>query len=176
MKHALCLFALSAGLANTSFANGNPNDEKALHQVVGTMEQGWNTRSGELFSSSFADTHDYIVWNGLFFPQQSPTDNARAHQGIFNSIYKNTDVKLKVDRIKFVREDLALLHVLGATYDHGMAIPEHPKVIISMLVEKKNNTWKIISFHNSDIELSFEPGAQNGTSMPLNVMYAGWYK
>jgi hypothetical protein len=43
-----------------------------------------------------------------------------------------------------------------------------------MLLEKKNNTWQIISFHNSDIELSFEPGAPV-VGPPPQAMYKSWY-
>ena len=174
MKHIVSLSLLAVGF--TSLANAQTSvDDKAITSSVMKLEEGWNARNGEVFAQSFAPEHDYIVWTGIYFPGMTPEKNAMAHQGIFNTIYQNTDLKMVVDKIRYIREDLALVHVLGASYDHGTAVPENPEIIISMLLEKQNGAWKIISFHNCDIEVSFEPGAQTGSPVPLNVMYGNWY-
>jgi hypothetical protein len=43
---------------------------------------------------------------------------------------------------------------------------------MTVIAEKKNDLWKIISFHNH--ELNIEEIKQRG--VPLNIMYASWYK
>jgi uncharacterized protein (TIGR02246 family) len=174
MKHIVSLSILSLGLSSLAAAQTTA-DDKAITAAVMKLEEGWNARNGEIFAQSFAPVHDYIVWTGVYFPGMTPEKNAMAHHGIFSSIYKNTDLKVVIDKIRYIREDLALVHVLGATYDHGTTVPENPAVIISMLFEKQNGAWKIISFHNCDIEISFEPGAQTGSPVPANVMYGKWY-
>lgn len=176
MKHVIAILTTTLTLCTTAFANGNPKDEQALHAIVQTMEDGWNARSGQQFASVFAEGHDYIVWTGMYMPGTSVETNARAHQGIFDYQYKTTDMELKVDKIRFVRDDLALLHVLGAGYDQGTVVPEHPAVLITILAEKQGGTWKIISFHNCDIELSFVPGEEKRSPVPLSVMYQSWYQ
>ncbi|MEO6720388.1 MAG: SgcJ/EcaC family oxidoreductase [Ferruginibacter sp.] len=162
--------------ANIHPAPTENKDEQAIHNIIATLQKGWNEKSGETFASSFYKKHDYIVINGLYLSGISVEINARSHQGIFNSIYKTTDLELRLDKINFVRPDLALVHVLGATYQHGTPVPENPMAIISMLVEKKEGEWKIISFHNCNIEVSFDPAAPNQGPIPLKVMYASWYK
>lgn len=176
MKKTIILSVMTSLIMNAANAQDKTVDQQAIGQVVATMEKGWNEKSGKTFASPFAAGHDYVVVNGLYLTNVSPEGNAMAHQNLFNGVYKTKDLRLKLDKIRFVREDLAMAHVLGATYEHGTAVPKNPAVVISMLLEKKNNEWKVISFHNCDIEISFEPGAQNGTQMPLEVMYAGWYK
>ena len=44
------------------------------------MQDGQNTKNGELFASAFAQEHDYIAINGMFLPNQTREDNARIHQ------------------------------------------------------------------------------------------------
>jgi uncharacterized protein (TIGR02246 family) len=174
MKRTILMATIiSAAIA----VNGQTNtkDEQALRDIVSTLQKGWNAKDGKIFASGFAKVHDYIVINGMYLSAITPEINANAHQGIFNSIYKTTDLLLKIDKITFVRPDLALVYVLGATYQQGTA-PENPSGIISMLVEKKNDDWKIISFHNCDIELSFDPAAAAQSQIPPKVMYASWYK
>ncbi len=169
---------MSTLVAITMSANAQPanNDEEAIRTIVTTMQNGWNEKNGKIFASSFANPHNYIVVNGMYLSSITPEMNANSHQGIFNSIYKTTDLALKPDKITFVRPDLALVYVLGATYEQGTAIPENPGVVISMMAEKKGNDWKIISFHNCDIEVSFDPANAAPTPLSPKTMFASWYK
>ncbi len=151
-------------------------DEAAIRAVVTTMQKGWNEKDGKMFASGFASKHDYIVINGLYLSGITPEMNANAHQNIFNGIYKNTDLELRIDKISFIKDDLALVYIIAATYQHGTNPPENPAAMISMVVEKKDNKWEIISFHNCDIEISFDPAAAPQAPIPPKVMYGSWYK
>ena len=177
MKKTIILSIITAFIMNVSIAQQNKTaDEQSIRSIVTSMQTGWNSKDGKKFASGFAKVHDYIVINGMYFSAISPEATAAAHQGIFNTIYKTTDLQLKIDKISFVNPDLALVYVLGATYQQGTAIPENPGAIICMLMEKKNNEWKIISFHNCPIQVSFAAGDEAQTPVPPKQMYASWYK
>jgi uncharacterized protein (TIGR02246 family) len=148
-------------------------DEEAIKGVMSTLEKGWNSKSGETFSSVFADVHDYIVINGLYFSGFTTRGNAGAHQGLFNGVYKSKDIKIKVDKIAFLRSDLALVTAYAGMYETGGTSPKDPSAIMTVIVEKKNDAWKIISFHNHSLD---EVLAMKQTPVPMNVMYASWYK
>ncbi|HVE61541.1 MAG TPA: SgcJ/EcaC family oxidoreductase [Chitinophagaceae bacterium] len=147
-------------------------DEKAVRTLISTLETGWNNKSGETFASVFADVHDYIVVNGMYFSNFTRQGNAAAHQGLFNGVYKDINVKLTVDKIRFLRPDLALVIALGGRYTNEKSLPENPEIIMTVLAEKKSDSWKIISFHNHNLEADIK----KSSPMPLNVMYASWYK
>ena len=172
MKKAI-LIMLTA--ISTSVMAQNAADEQAIKKVINTMETGWVQKNGEIFSSVFADTHDYIVWNGYYFPNMSKKQNAAAHQGLFDGPYRTFDVEFKIDKIRFVRPDLALVHVYGGGYQKGQPAPENPTVLMSILMEKKED-WKIISFHNLDLFAFTDKETGERSPMPLKVMYANWYK
>jgi uncharacterized protein (TIGR02246 family) len=175
MKKSILMATLITAAMTVNAQTAN-TDELAIRKIVSTMQKGWNEKSGTTFASGFAKVHDYIVINGMYLNAITPEINANSHQGIFNSIYKTTDLELKVDKITFVNPDLALVYVLGVTYKHGAAVPENPGAMMSMVVEKKNDDWKIISFHNSPIQVSFKPGDEGQTPVPPKVMYGNWYK
>lgn len=176
MKSLLFTMLFLCSLMTATFSQSNSKDQEAIKKIVMSIEQGWNAKSGTQLASGFDDVHDYIVWNGLYFPNMTREDNARVHQGLFDGIYKTTSVRMVVDKINFVRDDLAMVNALGATYDETTPAPENPKVLITMLFEKKDNDWKIIAFHNSDIEISFEPGQQGNSPVPPQAMFKSWYQ
>jgi uncharacterized protein (TIGR02246 family) len=164
---------MTAIITSAATAQTKTADETALNKQVESMQTAWNNKNGEVFSQSFADVHDYIVVNGFYFPAFTRQGNAAAHQGLFNGRYKNTDIELNVDKISFIRPDLAMVYVLGASFEKGAAVPKDPSIIMTILFEKKNENWKIISFHNHTLE-SFKE--KERSPMPLEVMYASWYK
>lgn len=155
----------------TAFAQTENKDEQAIRSITSTMVTGWNTKNGQVFSSVFAEKHDYIVVNGLYFPNWTTQANAAAHQGLFDGIYKNEELKMKVDKIQFLRPDLAQVTAFALLYTRNTPIPEDLSAIMTILVEKKNNEWKIISFHNHGLDSSVKHGP-----MPMKVMYASWYQ
>lgn len=149
----------------------NENDADAIRSIIATMQQAWNARDGQLFASVFDEEHDYIVLNGLYFPGMSRQANAQAHQDLFNGIYKNEDVEMRIDRIRSLRNDLVQVTAFSSRYQVNAPLPEHPQSIMTILVEKKNHEWKIISFHNHALDGSVQHGP-----LPMKLMYAGWYQ
>ena len=179
MKKTIKLSMMTIAFISISFASMGQTtnkEEDLIRNVVKTVESGWMEKSGEKYASSFAEVHDFIVWNGYYFPNSTRQATAAGHQGLFNSVFKNRDIKLKVDKIKFIRTDIALVHILGAMYEKGKTIPENPGVIMTMLMEKKDGAWQIISFQNLDLEGFQDKDIAANSPMPLNIMYAGWYK
>jgi uncharacterized protein (TIGR02246 family) len=173
MKKTIILSIMTTLVMSAATAQNKTADEQSIRNIVSTMETSWNNKNGENFSSVFSDVHDYIVVNGFYFPGFTRQGNAAAHQGLFNGVYKTVDIRLNIDKISFIRNDLAMVHVLGGSYQKGTTPPADPMIIMTILAEKKNDTWKIISFHNHDLT-SFHD--KDRSPVPLNVMYASWYK
>jgi len=151
-------------------------DEKAIKEIVASMEEGWMRKDGKKYASGFAETHDFIVWTGYYFRNTTKAMTAAGHQRLFDGIFKTIDIRLKVDKIKFIRPDIALTHVIGVSYTKGQELPKNPGVLMTILLEKKNSTWQIISFHNLDLETFQNEDIKKGMPFPAEVMYASWYK
>jgi uncharacterized protein (TIGR02246 family) len=154
-------------------AQDNKVEEQAIHKVLQTLSTGWNEKSGEKFASAFAEVHDYIVVNGLYFKAFTREQNGKNHQRLFDGVYKNAKIELKLDKINYYGNNLVHITAIGANYPSDQAIPEDPTVIMTMMVEKKPEGWKIISFHNHEINME---AIKRVSPMPVEVMYASWYK
>jgi uncharacterized protein (TIGR02246 family) len=166
---AMAIFVM-AGFAQTE------NDKKDIEKNVASMEEGWRQKDGKMYASAFAETHDFIVWNGYYFRDNTRAGCAAAHQQLFNSIFKTIDIKLKVDKVKYLRPDIALVHVLGAAYEKGKEPGKDPGVLMSLVMEKKAGKWEIVSFHNLDLEVFQDEAIKRNMPFPAEVMYANWYK
>lgn len=169
------IFLFISVFVTSSLLAQNNEDEKAIHDLVQTMSKAWTDGNGEQFASVFADQHDYIVWNGYYMKSFNPQMNAQTHQRIFEGIYKNTQNHVVIDKIKFVKEDVAMIHVLGAISQKGEERPKDPQVLWTSLLTKESGDWKIISFHNLDLEVFQNEGMKKGAPIPVEKMYSSWY-
>ena len=154
-------------------AQENKAHEQAITNILNIIQSGWNEKSGEKFASSFFEVHDYIVVNGLYLPALTRQQNARVHQQLFDGPFKSSNIRLKADKISFYRNDLAQVIAIGASYPAGEAVSKDPTVIMTLIIEKKKEGWKIISFHNHELNME---AIKKGSPIPLEVMYASWYK
>jgi uncharacterized protein (TIGR02246 family) len=171
MKQTLILMAITLTLS-TANAQVNTADETSIRNLATVLEKGWNAKDGATFASVFADQHDYIVINGFYFSGMSRQQNAFAHQGLFNGIYKTNTLIMKIDKVTFFTPELAQMTVLAATYE-GTTKPADPTAIMTIITQKQKDGWKIISFHNHSLAESF---AAKTPPVPYQVMYASWYK
>lgn len=172
MKH---LLIFSFALCTMTFNAQSITDEQAISNLIDIMQQGWNSGNGATFASAFAEDHDFIVWNGYYMKHNTISDNARGHQQIFDTFYKDTQLFYTIDKIKFIRKDLALIHVFGAVAPKGNTRPKDPQVLFSAIAEKKDSEWKLISFHNLDLEVFQNEQLMKGAPAAPSVMYANWY-
>src|SRR5688572_5802753 len=104
------LFLLTASVHSVSAQNASA-DEVAIRENVNQLERGWNTKSGALFAKPFADDADYVVINGMYLKGRAVIETT--HQQIFDTIFKDTTVKLTVKQVRFLRPDVAVVHVTG---------------------------------------------------------------
>lgn len=165
--------------STTSQAGISP-DEMAIHQIVQDMQDGWNTKNGEKWAAHFASDHSYVVWNGMYLPHADPALNARIHQGLFEGVYKTMYLNMKVENVRFVKPDVAMVHTLVNKRYGTDPAPDYPQLLITMLMVKNGDNWAIVSFHNLDIEydqLLHKPEPTEAEKLEFAMQtYPGWYK
>ena len=141
----LLLFSLSARSQTVNTA-----DEAAIRDLVKTIEEGWTKKDGNLFAKPFAENADYVIINGMHI--KGRTAIANGHQNIFNTIYKETNIKTLVQSVRFIRPDIAIVHFSSHLTGKSRGENIEGKGQISLTVEKTANGWQIVSFQNTSIE------------------------
>lgn len=125
------------------------NDETAIRANVKQMETGWNMKSGAEFAKPFSEDSDYVIINGMYIKGRAA--NAAGHQQIFDTIYKNTNLTLTLERIRFLRADVAVVHVVSAL---KMLQEDSARTLngrITIVMTKNNEKWEISTFQITEI-------------------------
>jgi uncharacterized protein (TIGR02246 family) len=122
-------------------------DEAAMRESVKQMETGWNTKSGALFAKPFAEDADYVVINGNYIKGRAVIESQ--HQRIFDTIYKDTSLTLMVKQIRFLRADVAVVHVEGHRSSTVNALVQDAMMTLMMTKEKQG--WVITAFQNTAV-------------------------
>jgi uncharacterized protein (TIGR02246 family) len=131
-------------------AAGTDKDETAMRADVEQMVKGWNMKSGAEFAKPFAEDADYVVINGMKI--KGRTAIAAGHQGIFDTIYKNSTLDYSVEQIRFLRADIAVVHVLAALKVTRGDATQTGNARITLVMTKNKDRWEIAAFQNTSIQ------------------------
>lgn len=143
----LTLLMLAPSAPPLSTQSNHAADEAAIRESVKQMESGWNTKSGALFAKPFAEDADYVVINGMYIKGRSVIE--AAHQRIFDTIYKDTTINLAVKQIRFLRPDVAVVHVNG--HRNGPTKELTSEGMLTLFMTKEKDGWTIAAFQNTQV-------------------------
>jgi len=125
-------------------------DEAAIRANVEQMAKGWNMKSGAEFAKPFAEDADYVVVNGAHIKGRAA--NAAGHQQIFDTIYKDSRNAGTVKQIRFVRLDVAVVHVEWNLSFKVNGEEQKGHALSTMVMTKEKGKWSIAAFQNTAIQ------------------------
>lgn len=156
MKKFMSIMSILVFTAVGFFAQEKPKvsdkarDEAAIRANVEQMVKGWNSKSGAEFAKPFAEDSDYVVINGTHIKGRAA--NAAGHQQIFDTVYKNSTLAYTVEQIRFLRPDVAVIHVSASLeVTQGDSTQNH-NARITMVMMKNKGKWEIAAFQNTEIQ------------------------
>jgi uncharacterized protein (TIGR02246 family) len=133
--------------------NDKSTDEKALHDLFQQMVAGWNQGSGQAFAASFTEDADYVVVNGTYLKGRQAI--AAAHRQLFESIFQGSRLEGYIKSIRFLSDDIALVHLHGRPQIPGQAVPAPEQYSIQTMVAIRHaDEWSITAFQNTSIQQS----------------------
>jgi uncharacterized protein (TIGR02246 family) len=147
MSFAPFVFFILPVSAHDAGVSASASDEAAIRASVKLMEEGWNTKSGALFAKPFAEDADYVIINGMYIKGRVAID--KGHQQIFDTIFKNTKISLSVKQIRFLRPDVAVVHVNG--HRDGPTADLVSDAILTLVMTKGSSGWQIDAFQNTQV-------------------------
>jgi len=143
---------ISIFLTMTTIAQTNDTkDDTQIRGLVKTIENGWSAKDGKLFAQPFSENADYVVVNGMHLKGRVAI--AEGHQRIFDSFYKETNIKAEVKSIRFIRKDVAIAHVTS----HMTGVSNNQQVdtrsLITLTIEKTPEGWQVAAFQNTQVTM-----------------------
>jgi uncharacterized protein (TIGR02246 family) len=122
-------------------------NERMVADLVGKLERAWNDADGAAFAGPFAEDADFVNIRG----EHARTRDAIAagHQGIFNTVYKGSTVRLEVAAVRGIAPGVLVAHVKSRlNAPAGPLAGEHRSLFTMVLVHDQND-WRIAAFHNT---------------------------
>ncbi|MFA6914897.1 MAG: SgcJ/EcaC family oxidoreductase [Parachlamydiales bacterium] len=115
-------------------------EEAIIRTHVENIETAWNNKNGKEFSDLFEENADFITANGLHIKGREA--NAQSLQKLFDTSYKDVDWNLTVEQIRFLRPDVATVHIRAESVllkDPSKTINGH----MQLVMKKNNSKWDI---------------------------------
>lgn len=143
---------LLIGAAVSSYAqepNAKASDEAAIRENVRLMQEGWNAKSGAVFAKAFAGDADYVVINGMQIKGKEKIGSG--HDEIFATIFKDSVLSLSVKQLRFLRDDVAVVHVSGHHKIGQGPTARESDAVMTMVMTKENGKWTIAAFQNTQV-------------------------
>jgi uncharacterized protein (TIGR02246 family) len=157
MKTIFLLFVISF----STFAQSSDKiitDEDKIRQVMNEQENAWNKGDAKEYVKSFMEEGIFTIISGATYHTQTELEERVAF--IFSTIFKNSSYNRKINQIKFIAENIALveLEVEIANYQGlppGVKASEDKILRTSMLqvLMKGNDEWSVAAFHNVDVKV-----------------------
>jgi len=125
-------------------------DEAAIRDLFRRLLDDWGRGDGEAYGSRFTEDADYVAFDG------SHTRGRRAiadsHQQLFDKFLKGTRLTGRIESVRFLGPDTALMHAVGGTVMRGKTRPSPERDSIQTLVAvRRDGQWRFAAFHNSRV-------------------------
>lgn len=138
-------------------------DDRALRQLVARCEAAWNAGDARAWAQNTAE--DVYLTSILGDRYHGRELLESVHRHILDTIYKDSKITLTIEAIRFVRPDVALVHLhqrlmsrlppaaaASVARQRLMTDDMHETLArASLLVVKDAGTWQILSFQNTAI-------------------------
>ena len=134
---------------NAQTPQNSSADEAALRQIVKQVEDAWNAHDGKAFAAPFATDADYVVVNGMSIKGREAIE--KGHTGIFTTIYKDSHNVATVKSVRFLRPDVAVVHVEWSLTFRVGGKPVNAHAMNTMVMTKEGGKWSIAAFQNTSI-------------------------
>jgi uncharacterized protein (TIGR02246 family) len=125
------------------------SEERALHGLVYQLEAAWNAADSTSFAALFAEDADFIHILGGYYAGRTAIE--AGHRMIFGTIYKGSTVRYSVEKVRFLRPDVAIIFLRQfLQFKEGGAATEleaRPTII----ADKNHNGWRIVALQNTRI-------------------------
>ena len=133
-----------------AFAQDRPGDEEAIKRVIIAMDDAFNSHKPD--SALFTPDADFVNVNGTWLRGAAAIESGR--RAAFETRLKNAHTKSLEMWIRFIRPDVAIVHVTsetaGITASDGRELPPQKELNIRVLT-RENGQWLVAVFHNTPL-------------------------
>ena len=125
----------------------NIDDERIVSDLIAELENAWNAGDGSAFAQPFAQDADFVNIRGEHFRTREAI--AKGHQGIFNTIYKDSVVRYQVAGVRAIAPGILLAHVKATLKAPTGPLAGEHRSLFTVVLAQGQDAWRIEAFHNT---------------------------
>ena len=125
------------------------NEERALHGVVYQLEAAWNAADAAGFASLFTEDADFIHLLGGYYIGREAIE--AGHRMIFGTIFKGGTIRYSVEKIRFLRPDVALVCLRQYLQLSEDGVAREVQARPMLVAENVGGSWQIAAMQNTRI-------------------------
>ena len=130
---------------------GASEDEEAIKNLIIEMTNGFNNHDAKAATRMYAPDGDFVSARGE--AANGATDVEAKLAAILATRARNASLKTLKLKIRFVRPDVALVHVTnelgGLVNGNGQTLPAHQELSLRVLVKESDGAWRLTAFQNT---------------------------
>ena len=124
------------------------DEQGALPEIVRRLEEAWNNGDSVAWTAEFANDAYFIHVLGGFY--HGSRDIEHGHRTIFDTIYKGSQNRLEVEKVRLLRPDVAVVFIRANLTWYLNGQEQHIQARPTLLAEKSpTGEWKIVVFQNT---------------------------
>ncbi|WP_433351881.1 SgcJ/EcaC family oxidoreductase [Microtetraspora malaysiensis] len=120
-------------------------DTAAVTAVLDRLTAAWDAGDGAAYGAEFTDDATYITYVGTLYI--GGAEIGTAHQALFDSFLKGTQLASEIVSIRFTGPDTVLITTRGDVHK-GRAGKLH-KIQTYTLARQATGDWKVVAFQNT---------------------------
>lgn len=138
--------------ADIGSATSRSADQVEIERLAAAFSDSWNTHDMARFARLFAPDADFVNVVGMWWKNREEIEKAHAYS--HSTFFKDSRLSASTAAVKFLRPDLATVHVLWELVgqlepDGGIGKPRHG--ILLLVCAKREGLWLIHAAQNTDI-------------------------
>ena len=126
------------------------NDERVIRELNAAVEAGWNEHDAAAMDQSWAEDCDFV---SIFGDWISSRDNLiKGHTALFAGPFRERYQRFTVEKIRFVRPDVAIVHARTRDTDRdGKLLEGDQGTIVLLVMLKERGKWSFVAGQNTEV-------------------------
>lgn len=147
MKKLIILLSFSCLLLACGLQQSRVPQEHDIHRVVSELTEAWENKDAKRWAKHFAEDADWIVWFGQTFSGRDTV--AAVMDFIWNDFYADTHAVIEVAKIRFIEDNVAVVHLNFSIVDAKGDLPSRPTTVPVMVMQNNGSEWEILMFQST---------------------------
>jgi len=132
-------------------------EDQRIRDLVAAQVTAWDAGDAKAFSAHFAEDGTFTNIRGTVFYGHKTFEDR--HEEIFRTFFKGSKLAMTVNRIKYVRPDVAIVDIATEVSELKGTPPGisanaagHIETRLQEVLVRNKGAWEIASYHNVDVK------------------------